>query len=107
MTDHGGGAITFQCITALEVLEHIPADLLPALIDNITRHLTPGGILDVTVDTALDANSITGAVYHATLQPMDWSLAQFAKASFVECERHLFETRSPMRRFPTDGIRKA
>ena len=72
MTDRSGGAITFQCITALEVLEHIPADLLPALIDNIGRHLTPDGIFVASVDTDPDANSITGPIYHATLQPMHW-----------------------------------
>ena len=79
VTDRGGGAMTFHCITAWEVLEHIPADILPALIDNIARHLTPDGIFVASVDTAPDANPITGAVYHATLQPKSWWLAQFAK----------------------------
>ena len=95
--DRSGGPMTFQCVTAWEVLEHIPADKLPALIDNISRHLADDGIFAASVDTAPDANPITGAVYHATLQPKSWWLEQFAKAGLVECENHIFTTRDYVR----------
>ncbi len=89
--------MTFQCITAWEVLEHIPSDKLPALIDNISRHLADDGIFAGSVDTVPDANPITGAVYHATLQPKGWWLEQFAKAGMVECTDHIFTTRDYVR----------
>jgi len=97
LRDRAGMPMTFHCITAWEVLEHIPSDKLPALIDNISRHLAPEGIFAGSVDTAPDANPITGAVYHATLQPKSWWLAQFAKAGLVECTDHIFTTRDYVR----------
>lgn len=95
--DSSGNPMSFHCITAWEVLEHIPSDKLPTLIDNISRHLTHDGIFVASVDTAPDSNPITGAVYHATLQPKSWWLDQFAKAGLVECDNHLFTTRDYVR----------
>jgi len=92
-----GEAMTFHCITAWEVLEHIPTEKLSTLIDNISQHLEPDGIVVVSVDTAPDSNPVTGAVYHVTLQPKNWWLEQFAKAGLVECERHPFTTRDYVR----------
>jgi 2-polyprenyl-3-methyl-5-hydroxy-6-metoxy-1,4-benzoquinol methylase len=84
--------VQFHCITAWEVLEHIPEDKLPALIENVSRHLAPDGIFVASVDTMPDNNPITGAVYHVTLRPKDWWLKQFESAGLIELERHLFET---------------
>ena len=95
--DAGGAAMTFHCITAWEVLEHIPTPLLPALIENISRHLAPGGIFVCSVDTAPDSNPVTGAVYHVTLQPKPWWLEQFAKAGLIEVDKHPFTTRDYVR----------
>ncbi len=95
--ERGGNPMTFHCITAWEVLEHIPSDKLPALIDNVARHLAPDGIFVASVDTAPDSNPVTGAVYHATLQQKPWWLEQFAKAGLVECDTHLFTTRDYVR----------
>ena len=92
-----GTPMTFHCITAWEVLEHIPADKLPALIDNVARHLAPDGIFVASVDTAPDSNPVTGAVYHVTLQPKAWWLEQFARSGLGECERHPFMTRDYVR----------
>jgi len=89
--------MTFHCITAWEVLEHIPTEKLSTLIDNISHHLEPDGIVVVSVDTAPDSNPVTGAVYHVTLQPKNWWLEQFARAGLVECERHPFTTRDYVR----------
>lgn len=97
LRDRDGNPMTFHCITAWEVLEHIPADKLPALIDNIGRHLASDGIFAGSVDTVPDANPITGAVYHATLQPKSWWLEQFGKAGMVECINHIFTTRDYVR----------
>jgi 2-polyprenyl-3-methyl-5-hydroxy-6-metoxy-1,4-benzoquinol methylase len=92
-----GEPMSFHCITAWEVLEHIPTPKLPGLIDNISRHLAPDGIFVASVDTAPDTNPITGAVYHVTLQPKVWWLEQFHNFNLVEVERHPFATRDYVR----------
>lgn len=95
--ERDGKAMLFHCITAWEVLEHIPTEKLPQLIDNIARHLTMDGIFVASVDTAPDANPIVGATYHLTLQPKAWWLAQFARHGFSEFAGHPFETRDFVR----------
>ena len=85
-------AMQFHCVTAWEVLEHIPEEKLAMLIDNISRHLTPDGIFVASVNIMPDNNPITGAVYHVTLKPREWWLEQFRRAGLVEVERNPFET---------------
>lgn len=89
---HQNEPMQFHCITAWEVLEHIPEGKLPALIENVSRHLASDGIFVASVDTSPDNNPITGAVYHVTLKPKEWWLKQFERAGLVELERHPFET---------------
>jgi len=92
-----GEPMSFHCITAWEVLEHIPTPKIPALFDNITRHLAPEGIFVASVDTAPDNNPVSGAVYHSTLQPKAWWLEQFRKFNLFEVDRHPFTTRDYVR----------
>jgi len=44
ITDENDERVLFDCISAWEVLEHIPADNLKVLMQNIHDHLAPGGI---------------------------------------------------------------
>jgi 2-polyprenyl-3-methyl-5-hydroxy-6-metoxy-1,4-benzoquinol methylase len=93
----GGARVRFHCITAWEVLEHIPTAALPTLMENISGHLTEDGIFVGSVDTAPDGNPVTGAVYHVTLQPRSWWVEQFAKVGLIEWLKHPFETRDYVR----------
>jgi 2-polyprenyl-3-methyl-5-hydroxy-6-metoxy-1,4-benzoquinol methylase len=88
----GGTPVQFHCITAWEVLEHIPGDKLDALLDNIARHLAPDGIFVASVAVFPEANPITGAVYHVSIHPKPWWLERFAAAGLVEAAPHPFET---------------
>jgi SAM-dependent methyltransferase len=97
LRERAGDPMQFHCITAWEVLEHIPAEKLPGLLDNIARHLSPDGIFVASVDTVPDANPTIGAVYHVTLQGKPWWLAQFAKFGLVECKNCPFTTRDYVR----------
>ena len=97
LRDSAGNPMQFQCITAWEVLEHIPAETLPGLLGNIARHLSPDGIFVASVDTVADADPTIGAIYHVTLQPRRWWLEQFAKFGLVECNNHPFTTRDYVR----------
>jgi hypothetical protein len=92
LKDSAGAPVRFHCITAWEVLEHIPTASLQGLIENIGRHLESDGIFVGSVDTAPDANPVKGAVYHVTLQPKSWWLEQFGRAGLVEWTGHPFQT---------------
>src|SRR4029077_16199538 len=83
VTTRDGEALSFHCITAWEVLEHIPTPKLTPFIANISRHPAPDGIFVASVDTAPDSNPVTGAVYHVTLQNKAWCLERFAKRGWV------------------------
>lgn len=56
----------FQVITAFEVLEHIHAADLPAVFDNVKRHLAPTGLFVASIATFPDGH------WHVTLEPKDW-----------------------------------
>ena len=92
-----GGPVAFHCITAWEVMEHIPADRLPGLIQNVDRHLTSDGLFIASVDTAPDGNPVLGATYHVTLRPKEWWLEQFDKIGLVELTEHPFRTEDYVR----------
>jgi 2-polyprenyl-3-methyl-5-hydroxy-6-metoxy-1,4-benzoquinol methylase len=92
-----GETLQFHCITAWEVLEHIPTEKLPILIENIARHLAPDGIFVASVDTSPDNNPVVGAIYHLTLQPKSWWLDQFNKVGLEECDDHPFTTKDYVR----------
>lgn len=82
----------FDVITAWEVLEHIPTERLDGLLDNIARHLAPGGFFIGSVDTLPDENPLLGAVYHHTLQPREWWEARFAAHGLVPVAQHPFRS---------------
>jgi len=92
ITTAAGAPVCFHCITAWEVLEHIPEDALGALLDNIVRHLAPEGIFVASVALFPEANPITGAVYHVTIHPRPWWLERFAAAGLVAAAAHPFQT---------------
>jgi SAM-dependent methyltransferase len=87
-----GQSVLFDCITAWEVLEHIPEAKLPAFIANVTTNLAPGGIFVASIALFPDGDPLTGAVYHVTLQSPDWWLDQFARFGLWPVATPPFET---------------
>jgi SAM-dependent methyltransferase len=69
-----GGA--FDVVTALDVVEHVPWDLQPALQRELRRVLAPGGVMFVTVPTKAPRfclSSDAGIRNHfLTLHPLEW-----------------------------------
>lgn len=80
-----------HCVTAWEVLEHIPADGVAGLFSNVAKHLEDDGIFVASVASFPDANPLTGAVYHITLKPREWWLEKAAQAGLIPIENHPFE----------------
>jgi 2-polyprenyl-3-methyl-5-hydroxy-6-metoxy-1,4-benzoquinol methylase len=92
LSNPDGTPARFDVVTAWEVLEHLPEDRIPMLLGNIRDHLKPGGHFIGSVDTVPDGNPLTGAVYHLTMQPKSWWLAQFAALGFIEVTDPPFQT---------------
>jgi glycosyltransferase involved in cell wall biosynthesis/SAM-dependent methyltransferase len=82
LNDASGNPLTFQVISAWEVLEHIHEKDLPGLIENIDRHLAPGGVFVASVATFEDRDSSTGAVWHVTVRPPDWWHERFSSSGW-------------------------
>lgn len=78
--------LQFDAITAWEFMEHIRERDLPALLDNIRRHLAPGGYLLCSIATVEDRDEQHGWVYHLTVKPKEWWLEQFAREGLIAVE---------------------
>lgn len=75
----GGGPFIFDAVTAWDFFEHIGEDDLPGVIDNIQRHLKPGGRLICTVS---DKPAFWEVEHHLTRRPRKWWIAFFKAHGF-------------------------
>lgn len=71
-----GKPTVFDVITAWELMEHIPTDRLPALCDNVKKHLSKNGIWIMSV-------SPNKEYYHVTVKNKEWWTDLFIKSGFV------------------------
>jgi len=92
-----GAPYKAHCISAWEVLEHIPADGVVGLFTNVAAHLEKDGIFIASVASFPDENPLTGAVYHITLEPREWWLEKAARAGLVPVDGHPFKTEDYVR----------
>ncbi len=69
----------FHVISAWEVMEHIPEDLLPGMLANIRDHLRDDGVFVASIATFECADEETGAVWHVTIQDRAWWIETFAR----------------------------
>ena len=77
-----GETLQFDVVTSWEVLEHLPADRLPTLVENIRRHLAPGGIFVGSI--ACDSDIVNGVELHQTMEEKPWWKAMFAGNGLYE-----------------------
>ncbi len=90
-TLHAGDKQTFQfdAATAWEFLEHIKESDLPGVLDNMRRHLKPGGLVFGSTN---DRGSVfQGVEHHLTRKPMGWWTELFKQNDFeqrLDLERH-------------------
>jgi 2-polyprenyl-3-methyl-5-hydroxy-6-metoxy-1,4-benzoquinol methylase len=95
--DRSGRALLFDCVTAWEVLEHIPEEKLPGLFANITENLAPDGIFVGSIALFPDGDPLTGAIYHVTLHEPAWWLDHFRAAGLEPVQDHPFRTEDYVR----------
>jgi hypothetical protein len=62
--------ITFDVITAWELLEHLPTDRLAQFCANVDRHLKPRALWIVSISDVEDR--MGQVVYHQTVQSQEW-----------------------------------
>ena len=72
----------FDVVTAWEFFEHIKETDLPMVMDNILKHLKPGGLLIGTTTNAPSRH--TKYEYHQTRQPREWWLKYFSQYGFID-----------------------
>lgn len=81
-TDGGLQALQFNAITAWEFFEHIAEAQLPGVIENILRHLAPGGFVLASIATFDDINN--GVQLHQTVQRKDWWIKTFDRYGLAQ-----------------------
>ncbi|WP_081836084.1 bifunctional 2-polyprenyl-6-hydroxyphenol methylase/3-demethylubiquinol 3-O-methyltransferase UbiG [Brevundimonas sp. EAKA] len=89
--DDGTQVASFDIITAWEVLEHLPRELLPEFFRNVRRHLAPKGVFVASVALFEDKDERTGAVWHITLESQKWWEERLAEEGLAVVD-HTFET---------------
>ncbi|MEH1841978.1 MAG: methyltransferase domain-containing protein [Nostoc sp.] len=74
----------FTVITAWEFIEHISADKLPIVFQNISSHLIKSGIVIMSVSPNEDV--INGVRLHQTVENKEWWLAECYRNGFIHHE---------------------
>ena len=70
LEDDDGKPLSFDVVTAWEVLEHIPERLIPAVMANVAAHLKQDGLFICSISREHD--HWQGYDYHVTVREQDW-----------------------------------
>lgn len=81
--------IEFDVITMWEVLEHLAAESLEGLFQNITRHLSAQGYFIGSV-SLVEYTDAQGNPYHVTLKPRRWWETEFKRYGLELLDEHPF-----------------
>ena len=81
LSNGDGEPFEFDVITAWEFVEHLPEDRLPAMMDNIKRHLKIGGL--VIGSSVTFQSTAYGLEYHQTMNDLEWWEDLFKSHGFI------------------------
>jgi len=88
-----GKPATFHLITAWEVMEHIASPDLPAVFDNVVRHLEPGGYFIASTTETSDIHE--GIELHQTqwtnAQWREWVAAKYPQLEYVDVGLQIYQ----------------
>lgn len=79
--------IQFNVITAWEVMEHIHKDKLYNVFENISRHLSPHGVVIMSISP--NEEIIQGVRLHQTIESRDWWISKFWEFGLEHLEQVL------------------
>lgn len=77
LEEDDGSPALFDVVTAWEVLEHIPEELVPAMMGNVANHLVDGGLFVCSISQARDFWE--GYDYHVNIHQRDWWEAELPR----------------------------
>jgi cyclopropane fatty-acyl-phospholipid synthase-like methyltransferase len=86
-TNKGLVRVHFDVVTAWEVIEHIAESKLSKVMENIKKHLKPGGLWIMSVSP--NEEVIDGHKLHLTVRPKNWWLKKFSQAGFEHLEEYV------------------
>jgi 2-polyprenyl-3-methyl-5-hydroxy-6-metoxy-1,4-benzoquinol methylase len=82
--------VTFDVISAWEVVEHLSEGQLFGLFDNVAKHLADDGVFVGSIANYSDKQPETGTELHVTQQPYEWWSDKFSTYGF-EAHQELFD----------------
>src|SRR5579862_7288567 len=98
----GWAQARFDVITSWEVLEHIPDESLPALVDNVITHMSDRAMWITSIATVED--DVGGYSLHQTVQPKEWWLKRFAALGLHHHPEYIDYFNSQFVRSPGHGF---
>ena len=76
--------VWFDAVTSWDVLEHIEEEKLPAISDNVRRHLKGNGLWLLSISPNEDL--INGINLHRIMREKTWWIEKFSKLGFIHNE---------------------
>jgi len=77
--ENNGATFQYDVVTMWDVLEHIPEDSLPTLLENIRTHLLDGGLFVASISTLGYSGDVD---WHVTKYPRAWWAEKITDAGF-------------------------
>ena len=83
--------MTFDLVTAWDVMEHFPEQGLPQVFANVATHLKPGGLFIGSLSTRHSTRAPDGSRYHQTVRDRAWWTRFFADQGLPLWGDHPFD----------------